>query len=213
MNKKLNYLLIVIAIIGGIISGISRIVDQDIYGALICLAIIPVMLAPYLIKRLFHVEVTPQMATIYLIFVFFAHFLGSILDLYHTVPGYDKIMHFLSGMLSALVGFMILVKMKQYKKSNSWYHIIFIIAITLSIASLWEFYEFICDHLFGKDAQNVLTTGVDDTMLDMIMAFLASLIVSIGYYIEVVKHKGTIITGFIKEVGEEQDVRRKIKRK
>lgn len=211
MNKKLNNLLIVIAIIGGIICGISRMIDQNIYGALICFAIIPVMLAPSLLKQLFHIEVTMQMATIYLIFVFFAHFLGSILDLYHMVPGYDKIMHFLSGMLSAFVGFIILVKMKQYKKSSLWYHIIFIIAITLSIASLWEFYEFICDHLFGKDAQNVLTTGVDDTMLDMIMAFLASIIVSIGYYIEVAKHKGTIITGFIKEVGEEHANRRRIK--
>ena len=138
----------------------------------------------------------------YLIFVFFAHFLGSIVNLYHMILGYDKIMHFISGMLTALIALILLVKMKQYKKKNILFTIIFIIAITLSIASLWEFYEFTFDTIFVKDAQNVVTTGVSDTMWDMILAFLGSVIIAIQYYYEISKKKALMLTKFINEVGE-----------
>lgn len=201
MNKKLNYLLIAIAIIVGVGYGISDCINGDIYGSLICFAIIPVMLAPYILRKIFSIQINSQIETIYLIFVFFAHFLGSIVDLYHYINGYDKVMHFLSGMLSALVGFIILVKMSDYKKQKTLFVIIFVMAVSLSIGALWEFYEFTADNLFGKDAQNVLTTGVDDTMWDMIMAFFGAMIVSGRYYYELHKKKSSIVTGFIKEVG------------
>lgn len=201
MTKKINYLLILIAIIVGIGYGIHDCINQDFYGALICFAIIPVMLAPYILRKIFGVNINSQVETIYLIFAFFAHFLGSIIDLYHCINGYDKIMHFLSGMLSALIGFVILIKMGEYKKKKPLFCVIFIIAISLSIGSLWEFYEFTADNLFGKDAQNVFTSGVDDTMWDMILAFFGATIVAMQYYYESCKKKSSIVTGFIEEVG------------
>lgn len=201
MNNKINKLLISISIIVGTIYGVIRITDGDIYGALICFAIIPVMLAPHLLKKLFDIKISNQVETIYLIFIFFAHLLGSILDFYQTILYYDKIMHLLSGLLSALLGFVLLVKMKHYKSKNIVFNIIFVIAITLSIAALWEFYEFTFDYLFSKDAQNVTTTGVGDTMGDMIMAFIGSIVVSIEYLREAIKKKKSVITGFIEEVG------------
>lgn len=201
MNKKINYLLIAIAMIGGIGYGISDCINGDIYGALICFAIIPVMLAPYILRKIFGMKINSQVETIYLIFVFFAHFLGSIVDLYHYINGYDKVMHFLSGMLSALVGFVLLIKMGEFKRKKPLFSIVFILAISLSIGALWEFYEFTADNLFGKDAQNVLTTGVDDTMWDMIMAFLGASIVAAQYYYESYRKKRSVVTGFIEEVG------------
>lgn len=202
MNKKINRLLIAIAIIIGCIYGVIRIIDMDIYGALICFAIIPVMLAPMLLRKIFNIKISTQIETIYLIFVFFAHFLGSIINFYHLIMYYDKVMHLLSGLLSALLGFVLLVKMKHYKKKNILFTIIFVIAFTLSIAVLWEFYEFTADNLFSKDAQNVLTTGVDDTMWDMIMAFFGSIIVTFEYLREALKNKKSVVMGFIEEVGE-----------
>lgn len=201
MNSKINKILIAVAIIVGSIYGVIRISDADIYGALICFAIIPVMLAPYLLRKLFDIKVSNQVETIYLIFVFFAHFLGSIVDFYHTILYYDKVMHLLSGLLSALLGFVLLVKMKHYKSKSIVFNVIFIIAITLSIAALWEFYEFTADYLFSKDAQNVVTTGVSDTMWDMIMAFFGSIMVSLEYLRETIKKKKSVIMGFIEEVG------------
>lgn len=201
MNKKLNIGLISIAIIGGIIYGVMRILNNDFYGFLICVSIIPVMLVPFLLKKFFSLKISIQVETMYLIFVFFAHFLGSIINFYDLIPGYDKIMHFISGMLSAFIALLLLIKLKQYKKMNLLFTVIFMIATTLSIAALWEFYEFISDYIFSKDAQNVMTTGVSDTMWDMLMAFLGSVLISIQYWCEVKRKKESIVTKFIKEAG------------
>lgn len=201
MNKKVNICLMAIAIIGGIIYGIMRILNNDVYGFLICISIIPVMLIPFLLKKFFYLKISNQVETMYLIFVFFAHFLGSIVNFYDLIPGYDKIMHFISGMLSTFIGLLLLIKLKQYKKINVVFTIIFMIAVTLSIATLWEFYEFISDYIFSKDAQNVITTGVSDTMWDMLMAFLGAIVISSQYWHEVKRKKESIVIKFIKEAG------------
>ena len=152
------------------------------------------MLLPWIIKKLFKIEIPSNLITTYLIFVFMAHFLGSILDFYHIFNNYDKIMHFLSGILTAYIGLYLIMLLKSYNKKNIIFNIIFIIGFTLSIAFFWEVFEFVNDSLFGKDAQNVLTTGVDDTMWDMIVAFLGSIIISIIYIVEVKTNKKLLVT-------------------
>ena len=103
-------------------------------------------------------------------------------------------MHFLSGILTAYIGLYLIMLLKSYNKKNIIFNIIFIIGFTLSIAFFWEVFEFVNDSLFGKDAQNVLTTGVDDTMWDMIVAFLGSIIISIIYIVEVKTNKKLLVT-------------------
>ena len=70
------------------------------------------------------------------------------------------------------------------------------------IAGFWEYYEYICDQLFQKDAQNVLTTGVGDTMQDMIAATIGSILVIIMYLYEVLSHSKWFITRFMQETRE-----------
>ena len=71
------------------------------------------------------------------------------------------------------------------KKELKWFHIIFMIAFGLMIASFWEFFEFASDNILGGDTQWVKETGVDDTMGDMLIAFLGSILFCIYYFIEV----------------------------
>ena len=52
---------------------------------------------------------------------------------------------------------------------------------TFMIAVLWECVEFTIDNVMGTDTQKVLSTGVNDTMKDMICAILGSLLVMISY--------------------------------
>ena len=107
--KKLNLLLIVIASIGGIYFSINPIINGNIYKILICLSIIPVMLVPTILKKLFKLNLTPSVEFVYLIFVFFAHFLGSIVNFYHTVNNYDKIIHLASGTVTAFFALYLLI--------------------------------------------------------------------------------------------------------
>ena len=56
------------------------------------------------------------------------------------------------------------------------------------------------DCIFGKDAQNVLTTGVNDTMMDMILASLGSLTFVITYIFEEFNNKKLIVKNFVEQL-------------
>ena len=67
-------------------------------------------------------------------------------------------------------------------------------------AGLWETFEFTCDKIFDKDAQRVLLTGVNDTMKDMIVAYIGSLVFILFYSYEYMYDKNGIIKKFIKNI-------------
>jgi len=170
--------------------------EQGLYKNLIIISIIPVMLIPTLLNKLFKMKINPEIELVYLIFIFFAHFLGTILNFYYKLEIYDKVMHGLSGVMTSILAIILLVKSKSYDKNPLWVNILFIICVTLSVAAFWEFFEFINDNLFNKDAQKVISTGVDDTMIDMIMAFIGSIIYSVIYLIESKTKKKLLVTKF-----------------
>lgn len=154
----------------------------SLYKILIIISVIPVMLIPTILNKIF--KINPKIQLLYLIFIFFGYFLGSILNFYGAVPFYDKVIHGLSGVMSSILALLVLIKSNSYDKNPLWVKIIFILCITLSIAACWEFFEFTSDIIFGKDAQNVITTGVNDTMLDMLMAFIGSICFCIYYVLD-----------------------------
>lgn len=184
ITRKISILLIVIASIGSIYYGVSYIIDGEFYRFLISLSIVPVMLVPKILKKYFKINLTSTLEFMYLVFIFGSHFLGSIVEIYHTVNNYDKIMHLLSGVVTAFFGLYSLINLGKHDKKNIFFNVLFIISFVLMIASFWEFFEYFSDILFKQDAQNVLTTGIHDTMKDMIAAFLGSVLFSIVYVYE-----------------------------
>ncbi len=182
MMKNVNNLIIIIISIISVKIGIIKIVDNNIIRSLISFSVIPVMLLPYTLRK--RLKLNDIIIFIYLIFIFFSHFLGSILSFYELFSYYDKIMHFMSGILTSVLAIFLLISFKNYNKNNLLFNIIFIISITLAIASLWEFFEYISDSIFNGNAQRVLSTGVSDTMQDMIAAFLGSIFFIIFYILK-----------------------------
>jgi len=147
------------------------------------LTIIPICTIPFLIKKIIKYEMSETLKFSYFLFCFMAPILGSIYNFYRTISWFDLLTHFISGIITPLVALIILKRFDLLKKKLCIFHIIFIIAFSLKIASFWEFVEFLSDKTLKTDAQWVLLTGVDDTMTDMLIATLASTIFSIFYYI------------------------------
>ena len=142
-------------------------------------SIILTLLFPYILKRLFKIEINEGVIFVWIVFIFLSHFLGVMCELYNEWYYFDKVSHTFSGVLSGTVGLMILDRNKIKKLA---FGILFILSFTCLCAFLWEVFEFTCNALFGGDAQRVLLTGVTDTMLDMIVAFVGSMGVCIFYY-------------------------------
>lgn len=157
--------------------------DVTLSKNLTVLSIIIVCIVPWLIKKVLKYEMSETLKFIYFLFVFIALILGSIYNLYRTISWFDLLAHFLSGIVTCVLALIILKKFDLLNKDLPIFHIVFIIAFSLMIASFWEFFEFLSDKVLKGDTQWVLLTGVDDTMTDMLIAFLSSVIFSVFYYI------------------------------
>lgn len=179
--KKLNNVLIFLITL---ISVCYAVRDFN-YGAydrlLSSLSIVLVLFIPRILAKILKSKIPSTLEFIYIIFIFLAQFLGSVVNLYSKIWWYDLFMHFLSGIFTAVIALFVLKWFGLYKEKNKSFNIVFIISFSLMVASLWEFGEFFAYNLFGMDVQHHLTTGVFDTMQDMLVAFLGSIIISCYY--------------------------------
>jgi hypothetical protein len=130
---------------------------------------------PVIIQKIYKSHISFRIQLVYYVFLFVALDLGICLDWYKTAPCFDKIIHFGSGILSALVGYYGLVYFK-IKKAPRGFKFLFIISVCALVAVGWECFEFCCDKFLGQSMQQLVSVGVDDTMFDLISAFVGSLI-------------------------------------
>lgn len=196
MIKRVNILLILIAIIGSIYIVLTK--DQSLVLILKDLSIIVTISALYIIQKIFKIKIGEGINFIYILFIFMAHFLGVTLELYNKIYWFDKFTHFLSGIVSGFAAIYILIKFKKNK--NLLFGVLFIISFSMMIASAWEIFEYLSSYYFHLDPQKVAATGVSDTMGDMIVAFLGSILVSICYYFEHKDNYNLLIKKFIKQL-------------
>ncbi len=191
----LNIVLIVSAILGSFYLVVTR--DDKIGLILKDASILLTITAPYWIEKIFKKKLTPIVKFICILFVFCAHFLGATIEFYNEFAYYDKITHTISGILTALLAMLLLKQLDMYHENKIFFNILFIISVTLSVAVCWEFFEYFGNIFFGGDAQRVAKTGVNDTMQDMLVAFLGSIFVSILYYIEETKKLNGMVKSFM----------------
>ena len=118
-------------------------------------------------------KINDKINLVYIIFIIIAHFIGVILNFYDKVLYFDKFVHFLFGFLCSYIIFNII------KVNNKYYKIILIIIITIFLATMWEVYEYASSIIFKIDPQNNLTTGVNDTMQDIIVALIGTILFNI----------------------------------
>ncbi len=194
--KKINNVLIFLA---GLASVCFAVKDFNIgaYDRLLAsLSIVLVLFIPRIVKKIFKIRISDAMELVYIIFIILAQFFGSVVNLYNSVWWYDLFAHFLSGILTSVLALVVMDWFGVYKEKNKNFNALFIIAFTLMIASLWEFIEFESYVFLGMDVQHHLTTGVFDTMEDMLAAFLGSIMIFVSYLLEDKVSKN----GFLKKV-------------
>lgn len=178
-ETKLNNVLIFLISLISVCYAVKDI-NNGAYDRLIgSLSIILVLFIPRILNKIFKIKIGNYLELIYIIFIFLAQFLGSVVNLYNAIWWYDLFVHFLSGVFTGIVSLYVLKWFGKYYEKNKWFNSLFVISFSLMIASLWEFGEFSAYNLFNMDVQHHLTTGVFDTMQDMLVAFFGSIIVAV----------------------------------
>lgn len=197
--KKTNDILIILMIIVNTICMLLSICGKYNSNILVCLSLYLIIFLPRIIRK-FSSKVNDLIELIFLLFILFAQLLGSILHFYGIIYWYDSFMHYISGILTSFLAVIILILFNKYDDNDKVFNVIFILSITLMVASLWEIFEFTTDNLLGGDAQRVVATGVTDTMKDIICALLGSILFSFCYLYECLKNKTLLIKEFIKKL-------------
>ncbi len=166
LRKTFKYIIMVAGTIFFIVHFIpgSWFIKTWSYVATIGLAFVPDLL------RLMGMKISRRLEIWYYVFIFFAMILGIDLDLYRwEFFPYDKVVHMASGFFVAFVAREI-VEQASGKPDMLWFKALFSISFVAFTACLWECFEFMMDRAFGQHMQELITTGVADTMWDMISA-------------------------------------------
>lgn len=133
-----------------------------------------------LFYRIFHFRPVEQLNFLVLAFLFLAWPLGSCVDFYRMVPGFDKLAHTLSG---AFVGLLCLILYYALKPGHAIESrdcalpLCFMFFGSMAVAGLWEIAEYFVNLITGIDVQRVATTGVADTVQDMIVCLIGTVAV------------------------------------
>ncbi|MFR6361075.1 hypothetical protein [Amedibacterium intestinale] len=116
------------------------------------------------------------------IFVYFASLIGSGFGWY-SYFGFDKVLHFTSGWfvttLAVILYFAIRKTNAFEEKKYFTLFLVFINAVNIAVAELWEFYEYAMLIFFNNDCINHYSQGVHDTITDCLCATFAGILLTI----------------------------------
>lgn len=194
--KIMTRILNIIMIVATITKCIIFFHDMDLYRVLLNCLIIPILFIISLFKK----KISTSSMFIFTLFIFFGYFLGSIMECYaRYYYYYDTIIHTLFGFTFSFFALEFLIRMK-FDDKKLFVNFIFILSLIALLAGLWETFEFTGDQIFNEDAQRVIITGTMDTMKDMIVAYLGSIMFILMYAYEYTCNKNLIIKRFIGSV-------------
>ena len=161
---------------------------------------------PSILERKLRFELPSLLYTFYIIFLYCAIFLGEVRSFYYLVPQWDTVCHFCSSMMMGFFGLMVVTILNRDKhlsvSLSPFFVCLFAFCFSVTLGSIWEIYEFAADGLFGMNMQKfTLADGtvlvghaaLADTMKDIIVDVLGSLLASVIGYFSIRKGKGWYI--------------------
>lgn len=138
---------------------------------------------PSIIEKTSKIDYPSEFELLIMAFIFASLYLGEINSFYTRFWWWDGLLHTISGLIIALIGFTLVWILNNEKrvrmKLGPGFIAIFAFCFALASGVIWEIFEFWLDSCFGMNMQE---TGIVDTMWDLIVDSVGALIVSvIGY--------------------------------
>ena len=120
----------------------------------LCVLTLLLMEIPRWAEERLNVTIPPVMGSLVLIFIFASEILGEIGNCYLRYPGWDTLLHCLSGFLFASAGYILPdLADRQGSDTGKITRVILAICFSLTAGVAWEFLEWGADWIFGLDMQ------------------------------------------------------------
>ena len=146
-------------------------------------------LVPFVLGPLLRRYIGDSLWLLFVVFAFFASFLGTIMRFYENIWWYDLAMHTVFGYIGCLIGLFFACKLADIYALRPLLIALFCFCVSLMFAALWEVFEFAGDLLLGNNAQGdpvQTVTGelfipVNDTMEDIICNLTGAVLFLLHY--------------------------------
>ena len=166
--------------------------------AFVSIAALLLTVLPVLFVSRFQIELPRRFVGAISVFVFATLFLGEVFDFYERIWWWDIALHGSSAIGFGILGFLfvfMLFEGDRYAAPPAALGVLaFCVAIT--IGTLWEVFEFGMDRAFGMNMQK---SGLDDTMLDMIVNAMGASIGAFSGYLYMSGREGAGLGPVIRE--------------
>ena len=153
-------------------------VKRDLYHLFITLGTMLIPLGIWSLPKMLKLKREYFLDLIVLGFAFLAYTLGSCVDLYKILPGFDKLAHMLSGVFAGMLALCLYCVLKgecRPRASDCAIVVLFVFFGSMAAAGMWEIGEYFVHMITGRDVQKVIATGINDTMLDMIVCMIGTI--------------------------------------
>lgn len=194
-SQKISVFLMALFILLSLVFGVMAFHAGSLARGLLGSASPAFLLIPFLLGKVTRRAV--WLNGILFVFLSLSYAVGCVYQGFDRFPYYDKIAHFLSGIVFTICGLCLFLWLcgDHSSLAQNWLlTCAFAFFFSTFIAVFWEVVEFAGFVLFKHDSQHHLTTGVFDTMEDMIACLLGNLlcVASCALY---VKRRIKLLTG------------------
>lgn len=155
--------------------------EQQWLNGLLVVGVMALTLAPaFLFPRISRVRIPAEFQLMAVAFVFASLFLGETLSYYERFAWWDTALHFSSGLLLAVFGFLLAYVLNEDERIelhlNPSFVALFAFLFAVAGGAVWEIFEFSMDGVFGTSMQS---GGLRDTMWDLIFDTISAAAISI----------------------------------
>lgn len=139
----------------------------EMFSYFYCLATVPFVALPLILSVLFRWRMN---LFFYLLFTFYAcgPILGAVYNFYYLTSWWDILLHLLAGTVFAVVGAQLSNVLNKNNQTSYVFAAVFGVLLSISIAVVWEMFEYSSDTFLGSDMQadtiiNVINTKINRT--------------------------------------------------
>lgn len=136
---------------------VASFISGNYQNVLLCALSLVLFMLPTFVSKNFGINFPETLEIIILLFIFAAEILGEISAFYQKVPFWDSMLHTVTGFLAAAIGFALVDVLNRNTRFKFMlspvYMAVVAFCFSMTVGTLWEFFEFFMDQVFNLDMQ------------------------------------------------------------
>ena len=173
-----------------VVEAVTAAWNKQLFLLILSLVILVLTFLPSFIAKNYKINVPAEIEFIIVIFISSSLFLGETKDFYTKFWWWDIFLHSISSLLLGFIGFLLMYILYTEKRVRATPGLVAVFAFCFSVAFgvLWEIVEFIIDQTLGWNMQS---SGLVDTMWDLIVDSMSALVISVSGYFYLKRKQAT----------------------